>query len=236
MPGENRIRLPREKPHYSREQKAALGIIICFGTFALIFGGFYLWNHIASPFALSYTGPRFLTGDEKQAEEVRKAKQADTDGDTVNDYDELYIYKTSPYLADSDSDGMNDGTEITSGGDPNCAVGAACDTAEQETEDLEGSFLDEAADTYRDAAEATPQERTLSQTLGSLTPDQIRKLLIDSGGNAAEIEALSDEDLMNLVNQAMEEIEAEQAEEPTEPATTSPPVTTGEEQTEPTVQ
>src|SRR3989344_3458461 len=44
----------------------------------------------------------------------------DTDGDGLNDYDELYIYKTSPYLEDSDSDGVSDSAEIQKGTNPNC--------------------------------------------------------------------------------------------------------------------
>jgi hypothetical protein len=37
---------------------------------------------------------------------------SDTDGDGLNDSDELNIYYTNPVSSDTDNDGLNDGTEI----------------------------------------------------------------------------------------------------------------------------
>lgn len=42
----------------------------------------------------------------------------DTDGDGLTDSDEINIYGTNPFLADSDDDGLPDGREVTSGTDP----------------------------------------------------------------------------------------------------------------------
>jgi len=61
---------------------------------------------------------------EENSEDALRAK--DTDKDGLSDWDELYIYKTSPYLKDSDSDGFTDKEEIDSGNDPNCPVGRNC--------------------------------------------------------------------------------------------------------------
>ncbi|UDQ99046.1 PA14 domain-containing protein [Lentisphaerota bacterium WC36G] len=36
----------------------------------------------------------------------------DTDGDSLSDYDEIYVYKTSPTYKDSDGDGISDGDEV----------------------------------------------------------------------------------------------------------------------------
>ena len=44
--------------------------------------------------------------------------KADTDDDGLNDYDEVYVYKTNPTVADTDGDGINDGDEISLGSDP----------------------------------------------------------------------------------------------------------------------
>lgn len=52
-------------------------------------------------------------------------QQEDTDADTLSDFDELYIYNTSPYLADTDSDGTDDRAEIAAGTSPTCAAGLA---------------------------------------------------------------------------------------------------------------
>lgn len=43
----------------------------------------------------------------------------DSDEDGISDFDELNIYETDPYVADSDGDGYVDGAEILSGFDPN---------------------------------------------------------------------------------------------------------------------
>lgn len=44
---------------------------------------------------------------------------ADTDKDGISDYDEVNIYNTDPFVADTDADGFIDGSEILSGFDPN---------------------------------------------------------------------------------------------------------------------
>lgn len=44
----------------------------------------------------------------------------DSDGDGLNDYDEIYVYLTDPLSADTDEDGISDGDEVnTYGTDPN---------------------------------------------------------------------------------------------------------------------
>ena len=39
-------------------------------------------------------------------------RAADTDADTLSDYDEAYVYLTNPSLADSDNDGLSDAAEV----------------------------------------------------------------------------------------------------------------------------
>jgi hypothetical protein len=48
--------------------------------------------------------------------------RADTDGDGVNDADEVYLHLTNPLLADSDADGLSDGEELAAGTNPNDAM------------------------------------------------------------------------------------------------------------------
>lgn len=47
-----------------------------------------------------------------------KLKELDTDGDGINDYDEMYYYNTNPYLSDTDGDGIPDGKEVALGMNP----------------------------------------------------------------------------------------------------------------------
>jgi len=42
----------------------------------------------------------------------------DSDGDGISDYDEIHIYGTNPFAADTDGDGFTDGAEIALGMDP----------------------------------------------------------------------------------------------------------------------
>lgn len=49
---------------------------------------------------------------------IGKAVFDDTDKDGISDYDELNLYKTDPFGADSDSDGFIDGVEVEGGYNP----------------------------------------------------------------------------------------------------------------------
>jgi hypothetical protein len=60
------------------------------------------------------------------AEQEEKEKNQDTDKDGLSDWEELNTYGTSPYLADSDSDGISDSIEISNSTDPNCKQGSDC--------------------------------------------------------------------------------------------------------------
>jgi hypothetical protein len=48
--------------------------------------------------------------------------RADTDGDGVNDADEVNLHLTNPLLADSDADGLSDSEELAAGTNPRDAV------------------------------------------------------------------------------------------------------------------
>jgi hypothetical protein len=56
------------------------------------------------------------------AERTKEKASKDSDKDGIADYDEVAFYKTSPFNADSDSDGFTDGAEILSGYNPTDAT------------------------------------------------------------------------------------------------------------------
>ncbi|MFA6017995.1 MAG: hypothetical protein WCT28_01395 [Patescibacteria group bacterium] len=216
---DGRLYISRKKTILNREQKVGFWMVAGFGVLALIFGTFYLWKHVASPFVLSYTGPKFLTGDQQQQEEMEKLRKEDTDEDGLNDYDELYVYRTSPYIADSDSDGADDKTEIANGEDPNCApsmpCGAANDTVNPTT--LKGTFVDAAAsDTAASVAQGassaiTSDVSSIAEVLAQMTSDEIRQLLIESGGDVTAVNALTDDELRTALAEALQAIQLQQA-------------------------
>jgi len=63
---------------------------------------------------------RVLQDALNEIDDIRKdkLKELDTDGDGINDYDEMYYYNTNPYLSDTDGDGIPDGKEVALGMNP----------------------------------------------------------------------------------------------------------------------
>ena len=215
---DNRIYITRTKPVLTREQKTGFVMVTAFGALALVFGVFYIWKHVASPFVVEYTGPRFLTGDEVKQQEMANLQKEDTDGDGIDDYSELYVYKTSPYLADSDSDGSSDQAEIKGGTDPNCAVNMPCATLTADKVNpttLKGTFVEEVIDATGAVVSAGPPETiapdytSIADSLAQMTADEIRQLLIDSGGDPTAINALTDEEVRIALAQAFALLESE---------------------------
>ncbi len=213
-----RILITRKKPTLNREQKTGLGMIVVFGSIGLVFGGFYMWKHIAAPFVISYVGPKFLTGDQKAQEQMDALKKQDTDADGLNDYNELYVYKTSPYLKDTDSDGTDDGLEISQGGDPNCAPNMPCATVPVDgvsPATLKGTFAEDIADAAGGAspqAPAAPAEQTpadIANVFSQMSAEDIRNLLIQSGGDAATVNALTEDQLRSALAQALSQLEVQ---------------------------
>lgn len=233
MADNDRIIIQRTKPVLNREQKASFVLILGFGVLAFVFGGFYMWKHVASPFDITYNGPKFLTGDEKNQQEMDALKKADTDVDGLNDYEELYIYKTSPYLKDSDSDGTDDKTEIAQGGDPNCAPNQPCamkalNAVNPETlkegfaADTAATAAAEAVSTGVSGIQVPPSVGEVGAAFMNMTPDQIRALLAQQGVDPVTLSSLTDDDLKSLLAQAMSQVEPTASSDASSPATPSP--------------
>jgi hypothetical protein len=150
-----------------------------------------------------------------------KLKATDTDKDGLNDYDELNLYHTSPYLADTDSDGFSDKAEIDSGNDPNCPKGQNCfassASSSQNNQALSsGSILENSLSaptgtvTPQVTGTAKPSTGTLTeeeknaikQTLGDKIndPTTIRQLLSQLGMDQATLSALSDQQIIDTLN------------------------------------
>ncbi len=111
----------------SAHQKFGLGIFVVIAVATFVFGYLRINKNIILPLYRPESYFTIRTTAELEDERQKMLKEQDTDSDGISDFDELYVFRTSPFLQDSDSDGINDGDEIASQTDPNCPRGKTCD-------------------------------------------------------------------------------------------------------------
>ncbi len=127
-----------------------------------------------------------------QAEVFAILSEQDTDGDGLSDFDERFVYKTSVYVFDSDSDSFSDKEEVDAQSDP----------------------LNPESTPYHTPPSAS--EETISESvLSPVKPDnqeekisiqEIRDLLINQAGLSQEIvDKLDDKTLESLYNETKQE-------------------------------
>lgn len=212
-------------PH--KHERLALGAVILGGIMALIFGFAYVGKSVNDPLRLK---PRtFKTADEQETEKQAVLRTKDTDHDGLVDYDELYVYRTSPYLADSDSDGYDDKKEIESGNDPSCPATQDCGRGSTAT------IITNPEGTNTRATQPTDIVSPLDQGFFSppsasagtlnLSAAQIRQLLVDSGIPKEQVDALDDQTVTDLYQQTFAQIQQGQSSPTTGSIPTIPTLT-----------
>jgi len=154
----------------------------------LVLGGWQIFINVTDPFILDPPTTEFLSAEEEQQQELARLQSKDTDQDGLSDFDELYAYNTSPYLADSDSDEVNDKLEVERGTNPNCPTGKDC--------------VSTTAITANPLAEQT--DSTVSAE-AEVTADQIKAILINSGAPVETINSMSDTEIMSLYQETVGE-------------------------------
>ncbi|MFA4871825.1 MAG: hypothetical protein WC610_02085 [Patescibacteria group bacterium] len=128
-------------------------------------------------------------------------KQKDTDNDGLSDYDELYIYKTSPYLEDTDGDGFPDKKEIDGGHDPNCPGSDDCFGGGGTN--VNGGLA--ATGLPANQQEIITQQQALSNQLlsGQASAEAIRAALLQGGIPQETLSQISDEEIVALYHETM---------------------------------
>lgn len=105
-------------------------IVLVFGLGIIFLGGWYFKTQVLEkPLAIDVPDylKEQLAGTEQNSEQViADLKTKDTDQDGLTDYQEIYQFHTSIFLADTDSDGYTDSEEANSGNDPLCPTGEKC--------------------------------------------------------------------------------------------------------------
>lgn len=213
---------------FDKRHKKAFLIIAAATILVLVFWVIQLRKNIIYPL---YGGvsPKVLqeqAAARQQQSQVVSADEAalrarDTDKDALSDWDELNLYKTSPYLADSDSDSFSDKEEIESGNDPNCPKGQNCflnstQVGEGNEQLSSGALLEDSLSfpttTSSPAVTGTSSPQTtelsaeeknaLRQTLGDKIndPATIRGLLAQLGMDQKTLDGLSDQQIIDTLN------------------------------------
>lgn len=169
-----------QQPVPALDTPHAYRLIVVVGIFAVVASGWFVIRTIrdvGTPFAYRNTSNKNsnVNTATTAVAELEKLKSKDTDSDTVSDYDELFSLNTSPYIADSDSDGVNDAKDAQ----PNCPSGKSCSGSPVLTTPTDGN--------------------------GNLTPEFLRQALKQSGVAQSTLDALSDSDLQNLYKNVIQE-------------------------------
>jgi hypothetical protein len=220
------------KQQFSSQQKLGLGVLIVIGMTTFVFGIFQINRSILEPMARD-GNLKFKSADEVRQEKEEQLKMSDTDGDGLNDYDELYVFRTSPFLEDSDSDGASDGLEVSQSTDPNCPAGRTCRQARStagsgsQTETPSGDavpsnisteeqdVLDAMEMAFGDLDELTPE--TMRARLAEMEPDELREFMRKIGVPDDMLQQTDDETMRSLLLESLAEIpESEEGTDQTE--------------------
>ncbi len=126
----DRLSLRKWWQELSGDQRFSLSVFGICGILTLTLSLAYLRASLTSPFLVPNASLELSREVFKRREQNARAleilQEKDTDQDGLSDYAEIYLYKTSAYLPDSDSDGVTDAIEIAQGTNPNCPEGTDC--------------------------------------------------------------------------------------------------------------
>ena len=180
-----------------QEHRAGAWVVLIMGLIGLGLGA-YQWRASFRSAFVSQVGA-FKTPAQIEQEQIEAMKTKDTDDDTLNDFEETYVYKTSPYLSDSDSDGTDDATELKAGDDPNCPKEKNC---------IETGLAATQSPLVAAASSTAQLEEDAMLQLLNPTPAQIRALLIQNGVTESDLTGISDATLLSLYQQSLQEVQA----------------------------
>lgn len=173
-----------------RPEKLFLLILVA-GTMTIL-GSVWYWKiNVGRSFAVNQLIKEQQQRQSEQSvadfNQLLAEQRRDTDGDGLSDWEEIYIYKTSPYLADSDSDGISDKEEIERGTDPNCPEGQDCRFI------IPGATGDNLADSII----PNLPEVDYDSKLGG----EIRQILLSYGLEAELLDQVTDTELVQIYQQ-----------------------------------
>lgn len=167
-------------------------VVVCVIFLLISIAGVSIWQ-LRNRFIV--TLPKLGTGESVQSiatslleAQDEQLKLQDSDQDGLDDYQEMKVYGTSPFISDTDSDGITDAAEVRAGTDPVCPTGKTCRGSSQALADT-----------------STNNNPFLSSEFALVLEDpaQIRQLLIQGGADPLVINQLDDQTLQVLGQEAL---------------------------------
>lgn len=188
----------------SKERKHGFFLLLVFSLVAVPIIFLQVRNNVYRPFALNKSVPISLK-EQIVDNNIDYLKFIDTDHDGLSDFDEKYIYNTSPYLYDTFGYGMSD-KEVVQKGLPLCpGAGKNCTGGLSEGSAGEVSNTSTTLKNVLGASEADlvgPAPTDLATILSD--PAQVRQLLLQTGTIDKDmLKKISDNDLLKMVSQIM---------------------------------
>lgn len=194
--------------HLSVAQKIGFVLLLVFGLMVVSLAFLQIRNAIYGPFVIRVNKDEQALKNALHVDDTIRLQQIDTDHDGLNDYEELFFYETSPYIPDTDSDGIDDKAEVDAGTNPLCPEGTACDasvfdvvtSSTLEVTPLQDSIAlpDEiVADAQDDVVKELGKDIDMVEIASD--PDLLRQLLLQTGQISAEqLDAIDDETLLKF--------------------------------------
>lgn len=180
-----------------QHQTPVLAGLIAFGVLAIALGGMNLKRLIGPRPAASGAVPTIpRTPAELEVQQRALLVGLDADRDGLSDLDELDRTRTSPYLADSDSDGKTDKEEVDADTDPNCPIGKTCATGPMSASSAPPKIPLSGFEFQGLSASGAMPETSGGGRQLDISVDELRQALERQGVSRATLDALSDADLL----------------------------------------
>lgn len=212
-----------------KNRKIALIILSVFSVAIIVIWGLNFKNSLQNPF--SYQGDLVsnnINNSKTNCEDGNcsvgemtsdnlELKSIDTDGDGISDWDELFVYGTSPYLEDTDGDTLSDYEEIfVYKTNVNCPEGKNCSNSSDQSENQNSVSSENSNDFYDFLTSLeTSVEQDINSTssnalsgdkTGALDAQSLRQILIQSGMEESELQQINDDDLMILYQEVLADL------------------------------
>lgn len=172
-------------------QRIGVVLMVIFSILVVVAVVLQFRNNIWSVSRYRVPAGTYQTPEQIAANTEAAQKTTDTDGDGLTNWDENNIYQTSAYIRDTDSDGIDDGTEVKKGTNPLCAEGTQCEVTAPVVTPV--------------TTETTSAPTTANTNSAAIDATALRQQLVASGLPKDKLDQLSDAELISLYQETQKE-------------------------------